>query len=90
MAGTAFTAMAAVLAKCATSAVMIRQPADRATTPTARLRQLLQARGPLTAGELAMAVGLDNSGLVGALLKYDRKHGRVTLEDGRYKIKESA
>lgn len=51
---------------------------------TDRIRQHLRDNGQCTARELAKLVGLASSGKISAILKKDRRAGRVILVDGLY------
>lgn len=53
---------------------------------TERLRLALHTHGRCSARTLADKVGLENSALVGALLKHDIELGRVKYFDGAYEL----
>ncbi len=59
---------------------VIEQARQPGKTTTARIRQLLQNHGPMTAREIGEAVDLPAVALVGALLKNDLATGRVIRE----------
>ncbi len=59
-------------------------PRFRGQSKTEKLREALRSNARLTALQLATLADLDNSGLVGALLKHDIALGRVKFEDGGY------
>lgn len=56
------------------------------TTKTELMRRALRGAGSagMRARSLAIEAGLANSGLVGALLKYDMARGHVLFADGHY------
>lgn len=57
-----------------------------ATSTTGRMRIVLRDRGAQTAANLAEAVGLKDTGRVGALLKHDLQSGRVLFWHGEYQL----
>jgi hypothetical protein len=59
-------------------------PPEEKDSRAGRMRAALREQGSLGARALAAAVGLRNSGLVGALLKHDIQAGRVQFHDGVY------
>lgn len=60
------------------------EPLPDNDSKTGRMRRELKENGPATAKWLAEVTGLANSGLVGALLKYDIHAGRIYKMRGRY------
>lgn len=49
-----------------------------------QVRALLAQCGPLNAASICMVVDIESTSLVGPVMKWDMKLGRVLLEDGKY------
>ena len=52
----------------------------------AQIRALLARSGPLNAAAICMDVDVESTSLVGPVLKWDMKLGRVLFEDGKYSL----
>lgn len=59
-------------------------PQQPPTTKTGAMRAYLRARGKATAADLAIEAGLENTGLVGALLKADIAKGAIERRGDHY------
>lgn len=60
-------------------------PSTEGDSRTERMRLALRRQGPLPARVLAVHAGVSDSGLVGALLKWDIWHGRIEFDGGHYR-----
>lgn len=49
-----------------------------------QVRALLAQRGAMNANAICLEVDIESTSLVGPVMKWDMKLGRVLLEDGRY------
>lgn len=58
--------------------------APKRVNKTEAMRNYLRANGKATAPDLAMEADVEQTGLVGALLKTDLQRGRIFMRDGRY------